>query len=232
MRIALCLHGLSGGKNSKGRIIQAKNGYKCIKKHILDKYDVDVFMHSWTVASEKQMVEWYKPKKYLFESQIKFPGPKKFNFQGGYYQNMQSLYYSYQKSNQLKKQWEEENNFIYDLVIHCRFDLNIIKIQKDLTTFDPDKIYFIGFVKTKLLDHFWISGSKLMDQFIELYDKIPILEESLNSAKSNNQFLNHDIIYLHAKNEGIDKKLSNLNGIFKGGTFPMRKQNNVKNPIV
>ena len=225
IRIALCLHGLSGGKNSKGRIVQTMRGYETINNYILSKYDVDVFMHSWTMSSEKRMVDLYHPKKYLFEPQISFEGPTKYKFSSNFYKNMKSLYYSYQKVNQLKKSWEKENDFIYDYVIHSRFDMYITRMKPNvIKELDPTKIYFLGYNKKKLLDHFWLGSSDIMDKFIDLFDKIPDLEEDLKKIGSNNQYLNHDIIYLNAKKEGIDNQLTNLSGSLKGGTYPFRFQ--------
>ena len=35
------------------------------KKHILDKNDVDVFFHTWDVDYKNQLIDKYKPKRYL-----------------------------------------------------------------------------------------------------------------------------------------------------------------------
>ena len=47
-------------------------GYEHLKKNIIDKYDTDVFCHSWNVEAEDIIKKLYKPKKYLFEQQKTF----------------------------------------------------------------------------------------------------------------------------------------------------------------
>lgn len=70
MKIALALHGLFDSvqdATSKG-----KDGYEHIKKHILDKGDVDVFVHSWDKDKASEIIDLYNPKKCIFEDQIDF----------------------------------------------------------------------------------------------------------------------------------------------------------------
>ena len=70
MKIALALHGLFDSVQdvtSKG-----SDGYNYIKKHILDKGDVDVFVHSWSKDQASQIIDLYNPVKSIFENQINF----------------------------------------------------------------------------------------------------------------------------------------------------------------
>ena len=46
------------------------------KKHILDKNDVDVFVHSWSTGMQDHILGAYEPKKYLIEEQKVFSVPK------------------------------------------------------------------------------------------------------------------------------------------------------------
>lgn len=227
MKIAICLHGLSGGMNSKGRRIKAEEGYQCIKEHFLDKYpgQIDVFMHSWTPEAETKMIDLYQPISYKFEPQKRFSNPKEVGFEPTFYKNMHSLYYSYRCVNQLKKKYEEEQGFIYDWVIHSRFDLSITKAEIDFNTLNKTKIYFTGYQQKRLLDHLWISSSKLMDKFIEVFKLIHKYEAELKHCGSNYQFLNHDVIFIHAKHQGLLKHLKCLpQNSFIGGTFPQKNQ--------
>lgn len=72
MKIALCLHGLADGKNSKGKSVRSDIGFKCMQKELIEPYQMDVFMHSWSTGMKDQLIEWYQPKKYMFEEQINF----------------------------------------------------------------------------------------------------------------------------------------------------------------
>ena len=49
MKIALCLSGLAEGKNDIGRNSGGIDySFPHFKEHFFDKYDVDVFVHSWS----------------------------------------------------------------------------------------------------------------------------------------------------------------------------------------
>ena len=70
MKIALALHGLFNSTQDLSS--RGDDGYNHIKKHILDKGDVDVFIHSWEVDKKEMIESLYKPVKSTFEPQIDF----------------------------------------------------------------------------------------------------------------------------------------------------------------
>ena len=75
MKIALCLFGLVGGssgKNGAGEEIDPSIAHGYIKKHILDKNDVDVFIHTWSVGKKDVLLDLYDPVRYIFEPQVIF----------------------------------------------------------------------------------------------------------------------------------------------------------------
>lgn len=94
-----------------------------------------------------------------------------------------SRWYSVQCSNNLKKVYEEKNNFKYDLVISSRFDL-YLKSSLDLNNLDLSLFYSSAFrPKTfynnelifdnrNLQDQWFFSNSKNMDLFCNLYQFI------------------------------------------------------------
>jgi len=129
MKFALCLHGLSAKSNDKKKkLILLDIGYKYIKTELLDKYDIDVFVHTWDNENEEKIMKYYNPKKSIFvgERSIK--------------NRYLSSLYSYKMVNNLRKQYEKENKMKYDSVILTRFDL-AIKIYRNLETFDMNKFY-------------------------------------------------------------------------------------------
>ena len=136
MKFALCLHGLSGGINYKNRKIDHTTGYKCFKKYLLDKYDVDVFLHSYTVDMKNTLCKQYKPKLYKFENNRIFCDEPITSYKNSSYSN----WYSYKVVDNLRQLYEKENNFKYDCVIHSRFDV-YIEINKNLEEYDMDNIY-------------------------------------------------------------------------------------------
>lgn len=153
MRIALCLFGFSHG-GYQNRQVNFFKGYEGFKKYLFDKYDVDVFVHSWN-DNEENITKYYKPKKMLLEDQDEFK--QKFessddykNFKYGlkdvkYYSARvkykdYSQFYSIYQSNKLRLEYQKEHNFTYDIIILTRFDLDI-KINKDLNSYDMTKFY-------------------------------------------------------------------------------------------
>ena len=146
MKTAICFNGYVG--TTKGKTQEGQGDpRKCFemsshlyKKHIIDKNDVDVFVHSWSVDLEKEIIDAYKPKKCIVEQQKIFDIPKHVTGNNEVRkQSHYSLWYSRKKSIQLKNEYERENNFKYDCVMLARFDL---AWQSDLIFKEYDQKYF------------------------------------------------------------------------------------------
>ncbi len=215
MRIALCLHGLSGGKNSKNRLINHTIGYKCFKQELIDKYDVDVFIHSWTIDKQKILCEQYKPKLYKFQKQIRFckdtiPNHSK--------NSMYSNWYSYMISDKLRLFYEKKHKFKYDCVIHSRFDI-YVKINKNLNKYDMDNIYILNGRRFKYnnskyvnyIDYLFLSNSNNMKTFCEIYNH---LDKYLKLYYPNGKFrraFNHIVPSIHLHHCNLLSKIVILN---------------------
>ncbi len=137
MRIALCLHGYY---NNSTDLESGDNGFKYIKETLLDKYNVDVFIHSWEKDKEVYLKELYNPIYSTFENQIDFTEIMKENeisqeyFDEGFPRDHSpyaqckisstlSFLYSRQAALRLAFLFEEKKKFEYDVVITARFDL-------------------------------------------------------------------------------------------------------------
>jgi len=70
MKIALCLHGMFDSPMDKTS--NGLDGREYIQKHIMDKGDVDVFIHSWDLEKQGLIEAMYQPKKAIFEPQKDF----------------------------------------------------------------------------------------------------------------------------------------------------------------
>ena len=73
-KIALCLHGLFNSnydRSSKGL-----DGYEYIKEKILQKGDVDVFVHCWEKEMVDTITQLYNPKKLMCESRVRNRAPR------------------------------------------------------------------------------------------------------------------------------------------------------------
>ena len=190
MKVALCISG-------QPRYLD--DGYSTIKK-IFDKFDtIDVFVHTWWDDSYKNKpVEFapnltygrycvweedtiekinklYSPKMFVYEESKTFNTFSDVPYGKSNPNSIHSGWYSVYKCNELKKQYEIENDFKYDLVIRCRFDLNIINFNLD--NIDPNYVYVCGELhrtnKSGLPnDLFAISSSKNMDIYSSIFVRL------------------------------------------------------------
>lgn len=191
MRIALCISG-------QPRFF--KEGYASIKETFLDRYDCDIFIHSWYSDSlvgqsydtthngsankvgavergtPQQILDLYKPTGCIFEQ------PKTFNTNLSYTnENLKegvnpngvySMFYSIHKANELKKQHEVESGVKYDVVLRLRFDLRF-KSQIDLESFDRDTLYVLKSGNpTVYYDIFGFGSSELMNSYGDVFFEI------------------------------------------------------------
>ena len=193
MKTAVCLYGLfTHHFHDSG-----ERGYEHIKREILSKVpDADFFCHSWDVEKEDLILDWYKPKKSIIEPQIDFSDKVNAIDLGRYlytpHRNWQyifrafSFYYTRAKSIELKKQYEEENNFKYDCVITCRYDLGqrdrdqTLEYYVSRINFDPnnDMSYMYSAmwnqINAGMADQWFYSNSENMNKFIDLYEKMSL----------------------------------------------------------
>jgi hypothetical protein len=213
MRIALCLSGYFSSLKDTSSL--GEDGYAYIQKHIFkyreEGHEIDVFLHNWEPQLKEVLIKLYAPKKYIIEPQINFDtiadehkisrrfldprgalGSWTINSSrgSGYVgpERILSQYYSIQRSFELKKQYEEENNFKYDCVIKSRFDLGRINRNTSgpgnnnawpcqCIDFNPDydmskfyQVYWDLFNEGPA-DMWFYSNSENMDCFAHLYDK-------------------------------------------------------------
>ena len=86
-----------------------------------------------------------------------------------------SMCYSIMESNRLKKEFEAENNFVYDCVIRLRFDMNF-QAHLDLSKADLNRVYAMRHTHEgcgySYHDTFGFSNSKNMDYYSSLFNKV------------------------------------------------------------
>jgi len=191
MKSAICLFGKAGGDKGKdglGRRIDYKMCFDSIKKHVIDINQCDVFIHSWDLDIGEEIKDLYEPRHFVFENQIIFDEDTDRN-------RIFSRWYSTKQSVGLKSFAEKDNNFIYDWVMLCRFDL-LFFIDIDFSELEPGYFYAAhwntpplvskkdrvtgelnepdrinrSLVKEGLSDLFFIAPSKMMDKFSLIYD--------------------------------------------------------------
>lgn len=187
MKIALCF---------SGQPRYLKEAYSGIYSNLIEKYSPDVFVHTWwdesmadkkmelsTTLSYNRTYYWekntinmikklYLPKKIFYQPQINFKIYDNVNYELCNPQSVHSMFYSLEKSNKLKKKYEEDNNFVYDVVIRCRFDTLFDKF--DINFYDIDMSYINCHVMNHNIpnDQFAISNSKNMDKYSSVYSNL------------------------------------------------------------
>jgi hypothetical protein len=189
MRIALCLHGLFSSANDINST--GFDGYEHIKKHILDKGNVDVFIHSWEPDKSDLINGMYNPKNAIFEKQIDFlpmvkeRGLDKLNGCPRSPESVLSHLYSVSKVMELPFKENEQ----YDVVIKARFDLGRINRNTSgpgkgnpyavqCINFNPniesDKIYMANWNHFHMgpADMWFYGSSKIMNVFKNLYQTL------------------------------------------------------------
>ena len=136
MKIAICI---------SGQARNFKQSYESLKTHLLDKYDCDIYFHTWklinfestnfgfgntryslTDNNYKDLIQLYKPKNYIIEKPIVFDASEyKCPIWRQPLNNTLSMFYSIYKSIQLIEE-------TYDYIIRTRFDLDYSKFNLEL----------------------------------------------------------------------------------------------------
>ncbi len=143
-KVALCLSGKIGNVQGKSGFFDSDprvliKGHEHYKRHIIDKNDVDVFIHCWDRELEEKTLELYNPVKSVFEEQIYFDIPDYVKGEKARKNNHYSRWYSNKMANQYRREHEIENGFEYDFVMTTRFDL---AFETDVIFDNFDNQYF------------------------------------------------------------------------------------------
>lgn len=126
MKVALCLHGNFNSNYDKTST--GLDGYKYIKEKILNKYETDVFIHSWDHKNKNEIIKLYEPVDCLFEDQKSFDDIIETNGLSDLINQSRPprtvLSHLYSVSKSFKLCYNKKSN--YDLIIKARFDLGRI----------------------------------------------------------------------------------------------------------
>lgn len=235
MKIALCLHGYY---NSSGGPGSGNKGFEYIQDKILDGNDVDVFVHSWDLPAKQLILDKYNPTLSLFEEQKTFDEEisnidcewfeENFNRKSTMYKNsiFQSFSFLYSRkiAIELKSKYEKDNNFEYDCVVLCRFDLGNRGKEHPQVFYATDIDFNLEADLSKLHmkywdqfnwgipEHWFYSNSKTMNLVGSLYDKLQ-------------EYYQKDSDYVKAVTVGWPE--SNANYEFSNEIFQKNKSKNL-----
>ncbi len=143
-KIAICFFGKVGNIKTKSGLGKSDmdvllKSFEHYDRHILNKNNIDVFIHCWDIELKERILKLYKPKSFIIEKQRFFNIPWYVLGNHKRKQNHYSRWYSQKISNDLRSSYEKENNFKYDFVMSTRFD---IAFEKDLIFSEMDSNLF------------------------------------------------------------------------------------------
>lgn len=169
MKIAVCI---------SGQPRAYKQGYEYLKRNLLDRYDCDIFIHTWhnKVYRTVDVIDLYKPKLWSAEDSFATePFDSKYtntpNAKGWPPHATVSMFYSLFQSLMLKTNYEIKNQR-YDWIVKTRFDyaLNaIIPFEK----LDSNTLYIPNCRMTPLRDfgndQFAFGSNRVMTDYMTTY---------------------------------------------------------------
>jgi hypothetical protein len=179
-----------------------KEGYKELKKWFLDKYDCDIYIHTWydtntifqtghkfapyksysfTEDDYQSVLELYQPKNYTFQKPIPFDNNGIVSKLGVKLNVSLSTFYSLQHSYNLIK----ESGIEYDYIIRTRFDLKFTDyispdcvFLKDISLLNPNQLNYFQYSDdptiriTEIDDLFAVGGFEVMDVYCNTFSYV------------------------------------------------------------
>lgn len=168
-------------------------------KYLKQPLNADVFLHTWDIDNggvrskdlevnapsslncpkEEFIINEMKPVKYKIESYSSFDFSKG-DLSLNILRQASSIaqYYGILQANNLKKEYENNNGFVYDLVIRARMDSFFEEVipEKDITEAIRENILFVScnceqkdYPHIHTTDVFAFSTSKIMDIYAETF---------------------------------------------------------------
>lgn len=182
--------------------------FERLNNNLLKKTNADVFIHTWDFLGSplrgfdaklnristrtvlERIEKLYNPIRIVVEPAINFPIPvlmHQKNLDGRDINGLLSMFYKMQVCNQLKKDYEKENNFIYDCVVRTRSDLLFMSPFYIDDKMDTNKLYIPhGYDYEGINDQLAYGGSSVMDKFCSIYsniEKLLMSGEKLNPER-------------------------------------------------
>lgn len=185
-----------------------------IFNNLLKQTNPDIFIHTWdymgaphrsfdgpmtkvsTHSLLHQINKLYKPTKLVIEPAINFPIiplMQSKNLDRRDINGVLSMFYKIKACNQIKKNYETQNNFKYDCVIRMRSDLMFMSpfyINKDV---NMNKLYIpLGYDYEGINDQLAYGSSDIIDEYCQVFDNIEQLlidGEKLNPEKLLKQYI-------------------------------------------
>jgi len=206
-------------------------GYKQLKKWFLDRYDIDVYLHSWITpevykyhygeiqrhyhienSTYDNLLELYQPKSYLFEEPINFDASNFMSYQG--LNSQMGMFMS------LKRSWEllEDSGIKYDYIIRARSDLFFDHYNRsdnpllsNISNLDPNIVHFPRRhndtdSSRSINDIFAIGGYEVMKVYHNIFPHILnylFLDTEYDQYHGGDKYFNEALLFWHLKKNNI-----------------------------
>lgn len=165
MKIALCYHGIAKGSNFKegGLPVGYAKEFESIKENLIQvnkNHQFDIFLHSWSIESQYEVISKMNPKSFLFESSKVFKKITFFKYIKEYTKKFLGKSYEFTRLNNIYSRWNsfykvcnlvKNSNEEYDVIIVTRFDMFLFKPLL-LDELSLDKFYSGDWISYKLED--------------------------------------------------------------------------------
>jgi hypothetical protein len=209
MKIALCLSG-------QPRFFE--KGYGFFKNNLIDHYNPDIFFHTWfgedsigqphpgsacnvgmvgniQANTDTKLIELYKPKKHIIERQ-RYPNNLGRDFLSEGESVLSCMFYSIQRANELKTDYEKEMGVKYDCVVRARFDLALfdkIEFEKHNLNVINSSDVLNAIPPKPICDYLWFSNSENMNRTCNVYDSLKkyFCEQEMKSNSGENILTHH-----------------------------------------
>lgn len=143
------------GKTGERTPVEWRRGLEHYQRHMFAHNDIDVFIHTPNTDIEQELRDAYKPKAAIFEPDPMFNavGDKTGRDDPGGATSMRQIniarWHGIQQCMKLKKQYEKDNGFKYDMAMIGRFDVAWM-VDVHFEKFDPNYFYASNWCIMKL----------------------------------------------------------------------------------
>tara|TARA_Y100000401_G_C8299087_1_gene213025 strand:+ start:67 stop:768 length:702 start_codon:yes stop_codon:yes gene_type:complete len=180
MKIAFCLSGYTGAvsripnatvennTSSEGykkqlstlKSLDLDVAYELFQKNVIQDYDVDTFIHSWSVDKKDDILKKYKPKDYIIEPQR--------GKEDGILDNIYSVWYSRKKVLELAF----NSKVKYDWFLLTRFDLGFY-FPLLFDTYDNRNVILAGEGRSiEVNDVYFLTNRENMKVISKMFDSL------------------------------------------------------------
>jgi hypothetical protein len=221
-RIALCL---------SGQARSYRKAHEYVKANLLNRYDVDVFAHTWRPKHSKfalydGIFNLYRPVNFILDENL----PEDINSDlfvpnASHPANFcTSMFYSIYLTNNLRIKYQNFNSVKYDFIVRSRFDLALNKVI-DFSSLEKGKIYVSKDTDDEnslLNDQFAIADPETMDIYASTY-----LFLRWHAARGVS-LCGHAMLEANLKHFGISFERIDINHPFVDGKFNIGKHSLIR----